>query len=78
MSDGIHGAMIEFLHPEELIHAAERAYAAGYRRMDAYAPMPVEGLAEAIGYRKNYVALVTLIAGICGVLGGFGLLSGSP
>jgi hypothetical protein len=70
----IHGAMAEFDTPEELIHAAERAYAEGYRRMDAYAPMPVEGLAEAIGYKKNWVAFWVLIGGIGGVVGGYGLL----
>jgi hypothetical protein len=82
MSDGvmlnelptIHGVMGEFDTPEHLLMAAERAYAEGYRRMDAYAPMPVEGLAEAIGFRKNYVALAVLIGGICGVVGGYGLL----
>ncbi len=52
--------MAEFDSPEELIAACERAYAAGYRRMDAYAPMPVEGLAEAIGFKKNKVALCVL------------------
>ena len=36
--------MAEFETPEDLIDGCERAYAAGYRRMDAYAPMPVEGL----------------------------------
>ena len=71
---GIHGAMAEFQTPEDLIAACERAYASGYRRMDAYAPMPIEGLAEAIGYRKNNVALCVLIGGLCGVTGGFGLL----
>jgi hypothetical protein len=70
----IHGAMGEFDTPEELLEACERAYAEGYRKMDAYAPMPVAGLAEAIGYRKNYVALAVLIGGICGVTGGYGLL----
>ncbi len=70
----IHGAMAEFDTPEELLAACERAYAEGFRRMDAYAPMPVEGLAEAIGFRKNKVALCVLIGGICGVIGGFGLL----
>ena len=70
----VHGAMAEFDSPEDLIEAAERAYAQGYRRMDAYAPMPVEGLAEAIGFKKNYVALAVLIGGICGVLGGYTLL----
>jgi len=70
----IHGAMAEFDTPEELMGACERAYAEGYRKMDAYAPMPVEGLAEAIGFRRNNVALAVLIGGICGVTGGYGLL----
>ena len=70
----IHGAMGEFDTPEELVEACERAYSEGYRRMDAYAPMPVTGLAEAIGFRKNYVALAVLIGGICGVVGGYTLL----
>lgn len=73
-SPAIHGTMAEFGTPEELLAACERAYAQGYRRMDAYAPMPVEGLAEAIGFRRNNVALCVLIGGICGVIGGFGLL----
>lgn len=70
----IYGAMAEFDTPEELIDACERAYAAGFRRMDAYAPMPVTGLAEAIGYKRNKVAFWVLVGGICGVVGGFGLL----
>jgi len=70
----IHGAMAEFDSPEDLIEACERAYAEGFRRMDAYAPMPIVGLAEAIGYKKNFVANCVLAAGICGVLFGFGLL----
>lgn len=74
VANPIFGAMAEFDNPEELIAACESAYAAGFRKMDAYAPMPVEGLAEAVGYRKNYVALCVLIAGICGVCFGFGLL----
>lgn len=70
----IHGAMAEFDTPEDLVEACERAYAAGFRRMDAYAPMPITGLAEAIGFKKNYVANCVLAAGICGICFGFGLL----
>ena len=33
--------------------AARRAYAQGYRKMDAYTPLPVEGLAKALGVRSN-------------------------
>ena len=71
---GIYGAMAEFETPEDLIEACEHAYAQGYRRMDAYAPMPVEGLAEAVGFKRNNVAKAVLIGGICGVSGGFYLL----
>lgn len=70
----IHGAMVEFDSPEELIAGCERAYAEGFRRMDAYAPLPVEGLAEAIGYKRNKVSFFVLIGGICGVTGGLTLL----
>ncbi|HEX4164472.1 MAG TPA: DUF3341 domain-containing protein, partial [Bryobacteraceae bacterium] len=70
----IYGAMVEFDSPEELVAACERAYAEGFRQMDAYAPLPVEGLAEAVGYKRNKVAFCVLIAGICGVIFGFGLL----
>jgi hypothetical protein len=72
--EGLHGAMVEFDTPEDLIEACEKAYAEGYRKMDAYAPMPVEGLAEAIGYKKNKVALCVLIGGCTGVCFGLGLL----
>jgi hypothetical protein len=72
--EGLHGALAEFDTPEDLIEACEKAYAEGYRKMDAYAPMPVDGLAEAIGYKKNKVALCVLIGGCTGVCFGLGLL----
>jgi hypothetical protein len=69
----LYGLMAEFEHPEALLDAARRAHSAGYRDMDAYAPMPVEGLAEAIGHRSNWVQRLVLTAGILGASGGFGL-----
>ena len=71
---GLHGLMAQFETPEQVVSAAQRAYDAGYRKMDAYSPMPVEGLAEAIGFKRNYVSLAVLIGGLCGCVGGFGLL----
>ena len=71
---GLHGIMAQFEEPEQLLEAAERAYSAGYRKMDAYTPMPIEGLAEAIGFRKHWVSLVVLVGGLAGCIGGFGLL----
>jgi hypothetical protein len=71
---GLYGLMAEFATPEELLEAAKKTYAAGYRQMDAYTPMPVEGLADAIGFRKHYVSQAVLAAGLTGCIGGFSLL----
>lgn len=67
----IYGLMAEFESPEDLLDAAHRAHAAGYRRMDAYSPFPVAGLAEAIGFHRTYLPLVVLLGGIAGGLGGY-------
>jgi hypothetical protein len=67
----IYGLMAEFTSPEALVAAAERAHREGYRRLDAYSPFPVEGLAEAIGFDRNRLPLLVLIGGIIGTSGGF-------
>src|SRR5258708_20711128 len=68
---GLYGLMAEFEHPEELVKAAQRTYDSGYRKIDAYSPMPVEGLAEAIGFHRNAVSKLVLGAGLTGCIGGF-------
>jgi len=62
----IYGLMAEFDNVNDAITAARRTYAAGYRRIDAYAPFPVEELSEAIGFHENGVALVCLVGGLLG------------
>ena len=67
----LYGVMAEFEDHEQVLEAAKRAYAEGYRRMDAYSPFPVEGLAEALGHKWTAVPLFTLLGGVIGGLGGF-------
>jgi hypothetical protein len=67
----IYGVMAEFDNPEMLRAGAERAHTAGYRRMDAYSPFPIEGLAEVIGFKRTQLPLIVLIGGILGGIGGF-------
>jgi len=67
----IYGLMAEFDSPDDLLAASRQAYAVGYRRMDAYSPLPIEGLAEAIGFRRTRVPLIVLIGGLIGCVGGF-------
>ena len=62
----LYGIMAEFDDPESLLNAANQARSEGYREMDAYTPMPVEGLAEAIGHRSNRVQRLVFAGGLCG------------
>jgi hypothetical protein len=69
----IYGLMAEFDDPDHLVEAAQRAYVAGYRRMDAFTPFPVHGLSEALGFRKTRLPLVVLLGGIVGGISGYAL-----
>jgi len=68
---GPYGLMAEFHDPHVLLEAAERAYAAGYRRMDAYTPIPIEGLAHAIGHHSTRLPWLTLAGALAGGGGGY-------
>lgn len=67
----LHGVMAEFDEPDQLVHAAERAYEAGYRQMDAYSPFPVEGLADALGVHRSLIPRIVLTFGFIGGLTGY-------
>ena len=67
----IYGIMAEFDSPSDLVAAARRTYEAGYQRIDAYSPFPIEELAEAIGFHHNAVPLVVLIGGLVGCVSGY-------
>jgi hypothetical protein len=69
--EGTYGVMAEFHDADELVRAAQAANEAGYTQMDAYSPFPVHGLHEAVGMHSNRMALIVLIGGIVGGLGGF-------
>jgi hypothetical protein len=71
-AENLHGLAAEFEKHEELVRAAEKAYARGFRSMDAYAPFPVEGLADALG-KKNRMPQLVLAGGIIGGLIAYGM-----
>ena len=68
---GIYGLMAEFETPEALVDAARKTYAVGYRKIDAYTPLPVDGLANAIGVRRTWVPPIVFIFAMVGAFGGF-------
>ena len=67
----MYGIMAEFDSAQALIDAAKHTHEAGYQKIDAYSPFPIEGLAEEIGFHHNAVPLVVLIGGIIGGLTGY-------
>ena len=69
----LYGLMAEFDEPGQLVAGAKRAHEAGYRCMDAYSPMPIEELHEALGSHHNRLPLIVLIGGILGGTGGYTL-----
>lgn len=67
----LYGLIAEFDDSKALVKAAKKAYAAGYRNLDAYSPFPIHGLSEAIGFKKTAIAPIMLFAGLSGAAGGF-------
>jgi hypothetical protein len=63
--------MAEFDNPTDLVAAARRAREAGYHRMDAYSPFPIEQLSDALGHHHDRLPLLVLIGGIVGGAAGF-------
>ena len=69
--ESLYGLLAAFDTPEDLLRATKKARQAGYRQMDAYSPIPVEGLAKELGRRKTAMPLIVLLGGIAGGTGGY-------
>ncbi|MEP6994627.1 MAG: DUF3341 domain-containing protein [Acidobacteriota bacterium] len=70
---GLYGLMAEFAAPGELVEAARRARAAGYEKLDAYTPYPIEAMTEALDLHDRRLPAVVLGGGILGGLAGYAL-----
>jgi hypothetical protein len=68
----LYGLMAEFESPTALVAAANAARLEGYRRMDAYSPIPIEELHEALGFHHTKLPMIVLFGGLVGGLGGYG------
>jgi len=69
----LYGLMAEFDNPTALVEATTRARLDGYRNMDAFTPIPIHELDEALGLRRTRLPRLVLLGGILGGLGGFSL-----
>jgi hypothetical protein len=66
-----YGLMAEFETPTEIVNAARLAGEAGYKKIDAYTPFPIEELTDALDFHHNGVPLVVLVGGILGCVSGY-------
>ncbi|MFZ3217771.1 MAG: DUF3341 domain-containing protein [Candidatus Acidiferrales bacterium] len=69
----LYGLLAEFETPEQLLTAAQRTHDAGYKKIDAFSPLPIEGLADAVGFHGTILPVVVFIGGLLGGLAGFGM-----
>jgi hypothetical protein len=68
------GVVVGFFNdPDVILHAADSARKKGWKDLDAIVPYPIHGMEHALGIRMSWVPWVTLIMGLLGVIGGFGL-----
>jgi hypothetical protein len=69
--ESLYGVIAEFDNPDDLVAAVRQARYAGYRKMDAYTPFPVEELHDALRLGPTLVPFIVLIGGILGAALGY-------
>jgi hypothetical protein len=69
----VYGLIAEFQTPDAVVAAAHKVHDAGYTRVDAYSPYPIEELGEALGLHQSPLPKLVLGGGVFGLLGGFAL-----
>ncbi len=67
------GLIACFVSPEELLAVLRRARAAGYTRIEAYTPFPVEGLGEMLPHASTPIGWIVFVAGLGGAGGAYAL-----
>ena len=70
---GLYGLMAEFDSASGIVAAARAVHAAGYRKVDAYTPYPMEEVLDALHLHKTRVPMVVLAGGLLGLAAGWGL-----
>jgi hypothetical protein len=69
VSARLYGLLAEFPTADALCAAAKQARAQGYTQAEAYSPFSIEGLDEALGPKRDWVAPATLVGGLLGGAG---------
>lgn len=73
-SNDIHGLLVQFDTPADLMHAAEKVRDQGYSRWDVFSPFPIHGMDDAMGLKNSKVGWFTFIGGTTGFFTGMGMI----
>lgn len=66
----LYGFLAEFSSPEALKECVRAARREGFRKIDAYSPFPVEGIAEDMGLKRSPIPAIVLAGGLAGLVTG--------
>jgi hypothetical protein len=66
MTEKLYGLIAEFRTPEALTRAVKAASLAGYTRLDAFSPFPLQDVAHRLGTRTTAIPWIALVAGLAG------------
>jgi hypothetical protein len=68
---GLYGLMAEFDSAQAIVEATQRVVAAGYSKVEAYTPFPIEELNDIIHRRRTKLSSLVLAGGLTGMATGF-------
>jgi hypothetical protein len=67
------GVMAEFDSAQAVVDAARRTMAAGFTKVEAYTPVPIEELNDIIHRKRTILPKISLLGGLAGMATGFAL-----
>ena len=69
----VYGVMAEFDSAQALVEAARRVMGAGFTKVEAYSPVPIEELNDIIHKKRTILPKLSLAGGLAGMFTGFAL-----
>lgn len=69
----IYGLLAQFDSPQALVDAAHKVREAGFHKVDAYTPYPMEEVIEALHQHDSRVAWLVFLGGCAGAMAGYGM-----
>ncbi|MEN9359513.1 MAG: hypothetical protein RL095_1048 [Verrucomicrobiota bacterium] len=68
-NEKVWGLVSRFDNPTDILAAAEKVRAQGYKKIDVHSPFPIHGIEKAIGVKATPLPWISLLGGTAGCLG---------